>query len=159
MFSLTDESISSIVSPMPEILSCISCILLVMLAYAVPVHLPRYCISRIPLLCLLYCLYFNFQILNCFLHLFDFYWLLGFFKEFIDFIQFFVCPFHYFFKAAFHFTLRASIILIMLDFLSFSCVGIAHSSGVILSLVLLIVFLCWPLVICVWGYYKFGADI
>ena len=54
MFSLTNESISSIVSSAPEILSSISCILLVILVSVVPVHLPRFSISRIPLVCVFF---------------------------------------------------------------------------------------------------------
>jgi hypothetical protein len=47
IFSLTDVSISFITSSMPETLSSISCILLVMLATVVPLNLPRFSISRI----------------------------------------------------------------------------------------------------------------
>lgn len=47
-FSLTDVSISSITFSTPEILASISCILLVMFLPIVPVHTPRFSISRIP---------------------------------------------------------------------------------------------------------------
>ena len=47
MFSLTDVSIFSIVSSTPEILSYITCTLLVMLAFVVPAYPNRFSISRI----------------------------------------------------------------------------------------------------------------
>ena len=49
-FSLTNDSISSIVSSVPEIFSFISC----MLAFVFPAHLPRFSISRIPSVCVLF---------------------------------------------------------------------------------------------------------
>jgi hypothetical protein len=71
IFSLTDVSVSSIVSSMPEILFSVSCVLLIMLASVIPVILPRFIH---PSLYFLYCFNFHFQILNTFiyfLHLFD----------------------------------------------------------------------------------------
>ena len=44
----------SIVFSTPEILSFISCILFVILVFVVPVHLPRFSISRIPLVCVFF---------------------------------------------------------------------------------------------------------
>jgi hypothetical protein len=64
-FSLTDVSISSIVSSTPEILYSISCTLLVRLVSIVPVRFPRFSVSRI-LLCFLYC-YFHFHVLHSFI--------------------------------------------------------------------------------------------
>jgi hypothetical protein len=46
--SLTNTSISSFVSLTRQILSSISCILLVMLVSVAPVHLPRFSIFMIP---------------------------------------------------------------------------------------------------------------
>jgi len=72
--SLTDVSISSIVSSMPEILSCI---LMVQLASVVPVLISTFFISRISSACFLYCFYFNFHVLNNLIHflsLFVFSW-------------------------------------------------------------------------------------
>ena len=54
MLSLTGLSVSSIVSSMAESFSSISCILLVMLASVVPVQVPRFSISRIPSVCVLF---------------------------------------------------------------------------------------------------------
>ena len=50
LFSLTDESFSFVLSLIPEILSSISCVLLVMFISVVPVHFPRYSLLRIALL-------------------------------------------------------------------------------------------------------------
>ena len=47
MFSFTDVSLSFIVSSMPEILSSIFCILLVMLASIVPILFLSFYISRV----------------------------------------------------------------------------------------------------------------
>jgi hypothetical protein len=71
--------ISFSVSFMPDLLSSISSILLMMLVSEVPVHLPRFSIFRIPSVCyFLYCFYFHFRVLNgviYFLHLFVFSWI------------------------------------------------------------------------------------
>jgi hypothetical protein len=70
-FSLTHAPISSIVLSMSEILSSISCILLVMLASVFPVLFPRFYFLS---LCFLYCFYFYFWVLYSFvyfLHLFN----------------------------------------------------------------------------------------
>lgn len=53
-FSLTTVLIPSIVPSIPEILSSISFILLVMLKSVVPVHLPRFSASRIPSVCVFF---------------------------------------------------------------------------------------------------------
>lgn len=47
--SLTKVSIFSIMSPMPEILSSASCILLVRFAFEVPAQVPKFYISGLPL--------------------------------------------------------------------------------------------------------------
>ena len=52
--SIISEFISSVVSSASEILSFISCILFVILVFVVPVHLPRFSISRIPLVCVFF---------------------------------------------------------------------------------------------------------
>ena len=79
-FSLTDQSISSMVSSRAEIFSCISYILLGMLASIVPVHLPRFSISRIPSICVFFIASISiFRILKSFFHLFFFLALLTFF--------------------------------------------------------------------------------
>lgn len=48
-FALTNASIFSIMSSMPDILSCISCVLLVKLPFVVPVHVPKIFVSKFPL--------------------------------------------------------------------------------------------------------------
>ena len=48
-FALTNISISSIMSSVPEILSCLSCVLLVKLPFVVPVQVPKFFISKFPL--------------------------------------------------------------------------------------------------------------
>lgn len=48
-FALTNVSISSIMSSVTEILSCISCVLLVKLPFVVPVHVSKIFTSKFPL--------------------------------------------------------------------------------------------------------------
>lgn len=79
-FSFTQVSASYIVSSISDILNSISCILLVMHESVFPVCLPGlFFIYRILSVCIFYCFYFIFQILNSFfvsfLLLFDLFWL------------------------------------------------------------------------------------
>jgi hypothetical protein len=59
MFSLNDVSVSSIISSMPEILSSLTCILLLTLVSVVPVLFPTFCISRIPSVCAFFFIFFR----------------------------------------------------------------------------------------------------
>lgn len=135
---------------MPEILSSTSCILLMILESVVPVHLPRFSISGLPsVFAFLYCFYSHFQGLDNlihFLHLLAIFWisLSGLYIS----------------------SAKASTTFISLNLRFFSCVssvlkypGLAitgwfGSGGTTLPLVLLIVFLHWPLVFWVWGFYR-----
>ena len=65
-FSLTNESIFSIMSSMPKIHCMISCILFMSTDHD---HLPRFSISEFPQFVLLYCFSFLVQVLKSFLHL------------------------------------------------------------------------------------------
>lgn len=53
-FSMTEVSNPSTVSLMREILSSISFILLVKLDSVIPVHIPKFFISRVPLVCVFF---------------------------------------------------------------------------------------------------------
>lgn len=67
---MTEVSIPSSVSLMPKILVSISCVLLFKLESVIPVHIPKFLISRVPLVCVFFVAsIFHNQVLNCFSHL------------------------------------------------------------------------------------------
>ena len=101
-FSLTDQFISTIISSTPETLSSISCILLVMLAFVVPVHLHRFTFPEFPWFAFSVLSQFQFSSLKlfpspvCFFLVF-----MSFFKKFINFFQSYVCFFLNFLREIF----------------------------------------------------------
>ena len=125
-------------SSMSEILSSISCILLVKLASEFLFQVPKAFISRSLSLGFLYWLHFHSQALNCFIH----------FLPLLVFV--FICL-----RNVFVFSLRTSIISILAILRPLFCVpvilqysrtgmlGLLGFNGDMLSLLFLVVFLCW----------------
>lgn len=91
-FSLTNGSVSSILSFTPESLSSITCILLMMLVCIILVHLTIFSNSKISSVCVSLLLLVPLSSLPLFLHIYVFVFLafLEFFKGVLDFFQCFV---------------------------------------------------------------------
>lgn len=130
MFSLIDEYISCIISSMPEMLSSISCTLLVMLSSIIPVHLLRYSISLTHQFVFSSLPSFNFQVLDLKIWLFFFHFL-GFLQGTYWFLPIFICVFFQFFKGTFHFIFKGLChlkVILKVAFFCFFCIGMFRSS-------------------------------
>ena len=152
IFSVTNVSISSSISSTPEIHPSVSCILLVMPASVVPVHLPRFFIyTNLSVFSVL--IQVPFSGLEQFYPYASTVWLIS-----LTILAFPMVFTHSHFKDLYY----LHKVCFKVFFSSFTCVGIGRPAGVVYlshggdiwPLLLFAVFLCWNLDVCVWSDFR-----